>query len=82
MINFTDIRNCEGVEGPNDESATSRKQHTVYSTEILKTTKHHDNHKPTLLETMKQQVKPIGFEALRGGAYNNQNHLKLETPCS
>ena len=29
-----------------------------------------------------KQVKPIGFEAPRGGAYNNQKHLKLETPCS
>ena len=29
-----------------------------------------------------QQVKPIGFEAPRGGAYNNRKHLKLETPCS
>ena len=24
-----------------------------------------------------KQVKPIGFEALRGGAYNNRKHLKL-----
>ena len=32
---------------------------------------------------MKQkQVKPIGFEAPRGGAYNNRKHLKLGTPCS
>ena len=30
----------------------------------------------------KKQVKPIGFEAPRGGAYNNRKHLKLETPCS
>ena len=29
-----------------------------------------------------KQVKPIGFEEPRGGAYNNQKHLKLETPCS
>ena len=29
-----------------------------------------------------EQVKPIGFEAPRGGAYNNQKHLKLERPCS
>ena len=29
-----------------------------------------------------KQVKPIGFEAPRGGAYNNRKHLKLETPCS
>ena len=31
---------------------------------------------------MLQQVKPIGFEAPRGGAYNNRKHLKQETPCS
>ena len=29
-----------------------------------------------------KQVKPIGFEAPQGGAYNNRKHLKLETPCS
>ena len=29
-----------------------------------------------------KQVKPIGFEAPRGGAYNNRKHLKLEIPCS
>ena len=29
-----------------------------------------------------KQVKPIGFEAPRGGAYNNRKHLKLEAPCS
>ena len=29
-----------------------------------------------------EQVKPIGFEAPRGGAYNNRKHLKLETPRS
>ena len=29
-----------------------------------------------------KQVKPIGFKAPRGGAYNNRKHLKLETPCS
>ena len=29
-----------------------------------------------------EQVKPIGFEAPRGGAYNNRKHLKLGTPCS
>ena len=29
-----------------------------------------------------KQVKPIGFEAPRGGAYNNRKHLKLETSCS
>ena len=28
------------------------------------------------------RLKPIGFEAPRGGAYNNRKHLKLETPCS
>ena len=32
--------------------------------------------------TLRKQIKPIGFEALRGGAYNNRKHLKLETPCS
>ena len=31
---------------------------------------------------LRKQVKPIGFEAPRGGAYNNRKHLKLETPCS
>ena len=34
-----------------------------------------------ILYTIKQ-VKPIGFEAPRGGAYNNRKHLKLGTPCS
>ena len=29
-----------------------------------------------------KQVKPIGFEAPRGSAYNNRKHLKLGTPCS
>ena len=29
-----------------------------------------------------KQVKPIGFEAPLGVAYNNRKHLKLETPCS
>ena len=28
-----------------------------------------------------KQVKPIGFEAPRGGAYNNRKHLKLEILC-
>ena len=29
-----------------------------------------------------KQVKPIGYEAPQGGAYNSRKHLKLETPCS
>ena len=36
----------------------------------------------SLIERTPKQVKPIGFEAPRGGAYNNRKHLKLETPCS
>ena len=35
-----------------------------------------------VLQEQMKQVKPIGFEAPRGGAYNNRKHLKLETPCS
>ena len=33
-------------------------------------------------ETKEKQAKPIGFEAPRGGTYNNRKHLKQETPCS
>ena len=46
------------------------------------------NRKNLLLERyyiaaiISKQVKPIGFEAPRGGAYDNRKHLKLEAPCS
>ena len=32
--------------------------------------------------SFQKQVKSIGFEAPRGGAYDNRKHLKLEAPCS
>ena len=32
-----------------------------------------------MLYCFSEQVKPISFEAPRGGAYNNRKHLKLET---
>ena len=34
-----------------------------------------------IIKQLMKPVKPIGFEAPRGGAYNNRKHLKLETPC-
>ena len=41
----------------------------------------HDKGKPIagMRLDLSKQVKPIGFEAPRGGAYNNRKPLKLET---